>query len=53
MEEIQQNEAVIKKVQRAVEKGKRKIPQEMQETTIDEVKNLEENFHKVIGFARK
>ena len=52
MEEIQQNEAVLQKVQRAVEKGKRKIPQEMQETTIDEVKNLEESFHKVIGFAQ-
>ena len=24
----------------------------MQETTIDEVKNLEESFHKVIGFAQ-
>ena len=24
----------------------------MQETTIDDVKNLEENFHKVIGFAQ-
>ena len=52
MEEIQQNEAVLLKVQRVVEKGKRKIPQEMQETTIDEVKNLEESFHKVIGFAQ-
>ena len=52
MEEIQQNEAVLQKVQRAVEKGKKKIPQELQETTIDEVKNLEENFHKVIGYAQ-
>ena len=52
MEEIQQNEAVLQKVQRAVEKGKKKIPQDMQETTIDEVRNLEESFHKVIGYAQ-
>ena len=42
---------MLVQVQRAVEKGKKKIPEEIQETTIDEVRNLEENFQKVIGFA--
>ena len=49
---IKQNEAVLKKVQRSFEKGKRKIPEEMQRSTLEEVKNLEENFHKVIGYAQ-
>ena len=51
MQNIQTKEAVLLQVQRVVNKSK-KISQEQQEETIDEVKSLEENFQKVIGFAQ-
>ena len=53
MNDIQNKEAVLDIVKRAVEKGKRKIPEEMQDITLSEVKALEENFQKVIGFSSK
>ena len=40
-------------VQKAIEKGKRKIPEALQDTTISEVANLEENFQKTINYSRK
>ena len=52
-QEIQNKEAVLEHVKRAMAKGKSKIPEEVQDTTISEVENLEENFSKVIGFACK
>jgi hypothetical protein len=33
--------------------GKEKISEKMYETTLSEVKNLEDNFKKVIGLASK
>ena len=53
MQDIQTKEAVLSHVQRAIKQGKRKIDESLQDTTISEVKGLEENFQKVIGFACK
>ena len=53
MNDIQNKDAVLSYVQLAIKKGKSKIPEEVQDNTISEVKNLEENFSKVIGFACK
>ena len=44
---------MIEQVKRTMLKGKKRIPEEMRDTTISEVQALEENFQKVIGFARK
>ena len=52
MQDIQSKEAVIDQVKRAVEKGKRKISEEQLDATMGEVRTLEENFEKVIGFAQ-
>ena len=50
---IQQKDPVLSHVQKAIEKGKRKIPEALKDTTISEVKNLEENFQKVITYSCK
>ena len=53
VESIQNKEAVLSFVEQVMKKGKKKIPQELRDTTISEVKELEENFSQVIGFACK
>lgn len=45
--------SVLQHVQVAIEKGKKKIPEQIRDTTISEVKNLEESFKKIIGMACK
>ena len=44
---------MLSHVQKAIDKGKRKIPDELKETVIFQVENIEENYKKVIGFASK
>ena len=51
--EIQQKDPVLSHVQKAIEKGKRKIPENLKDIMISEVKNLEENFQKVITYSCK
>lgn len=53
MGDIKSKDPVISHVQKAIEKGKRKIPEELRDMTISEVQNLEENFQKVIGYSCK
>ena len=50
---IQQKDPVLSHVQKAIEKGKRKIPENLKDIMISEVKNLEENFQKVISYSCK
>jgi len=53
MQDIQAKEPVLSHVRKVIDKSKRKIASDLRDTTISEVQNLEENFQKVIGFARK
>ena len=53
MSDIQSKVSVLSQVRLAFEKGKRKIPEKMQDTVVSEVQNLEENFQKVIGYTCK
>jgi hypothetical protein len=51
--DMQEKESVHTIVGQTIAQGKHKIPEAMLDTTMSEVKNLEDNFSKVIGFASK
>ena len=53
MTEFQRKEPVLTHVRQAIEKGRKKIPEQLQDTTVSEVQYLEESFQKVIGYSCK
>lgn len=53
MHDIKNKVPVLVKVEQAMEKGKRKIPKELQANIISEVQLLEENCDKMLGYSRK
>ena len=53
MQNIKSKDPVLVHVQQALEKGKKKIPKELQATIISEVQMLEENCDKMLGYSCK
>ena len=52
-EDMQKKDSALAWVEKALEKGKRKIPEELRENACTEVKDLEEQFKKVVNLGSK
>ena len=53
MADLHSKENVKAVVLRALEKGKKKIPEDLYDKCLQEVNDVDENYQKVIGFGCK